>query len=419
MVDGMVAFRIGETVFIDDVVPNVDIPAYKYVVTSKQLNFRIFQLCDRDLIPAPDPLSHRRPPSRTWGFLKRHKVAIPLALAGAGAVIAAAVVLSGLGFKWHEQFRVDHNITKICALDTGEAYVVGSKDMFGTLYARVKGRFAQVGRCPVTFNDVSAVDGAHVWAVGERGVIYFYDGKGFNAQYNTELEPGRIHSLDRLTGIDALDASCVYAVGTYRYYGDYQEGSAFEYDDCGVVYSYDGSSWRLEQVLGPGSNLVDVTCAEGGRAWAVSSQGDIFVRKDSGWYLQHRTVDELTAVCAADEDHVWAVARSGNVYALAGGTWSNVVRLREVTLLDVCALGPDKVWVTGMDDVALDAQLKSRTPAIYDRTHTRAIWTWDGARWRTVPGPPGSDVCTGICVTGPEKLWSVARNAVWWGYYSI
>jgi hypothetical protein len=100
IIDGQVAFEEGEPVFVDSIEPNPGRPEYRYVITSKRLHFRQFQLRDADLAifePEAVPVSKFR---KAWWWVGDHKF---LLIGSAVAIIVIALGISAFAeyhFKW-------------------------------------------------------------------------------------------------------------------------------------------------------------------------------------------------------------------------------------------------------------------------------------------------------------------------------
>ena len=412
-IDGQMAFRLGESVFVDDIVPNESQPEYKYVVMSKELTFRKFQLSDLDLIPAPVPQEYKRKkrPARVWPFIKRHKVLLPSIVVGTAAVIVALILLAGYGFKWKPEYSPGGNAFTRLASARGNTVALLNNGVSRFLYTKTDKGWTIIQRSGSRLTDVATTDGGHTWITSGDGQIYFWDGVTFSQQFDTTGLYGMPRDSDSFSAVAATDGDHAWAVGTFL-------ANSTDYETTqGVVYTFDGESWRLLVALGPETQLGAVAAADPTHVWVASKAGEIFFYNGSAWALQTNTQVPITRLCAVDKDHVWAVSSgtdkvSGRVFSFQNGKWGQSMEANMVSFLDISATDGSHVWAVGSDVAASSAtsQANSQNP-----TQSKAMWRYDGKQWKNVSGPSGSVKVPAVAVVGPEAVWMCTTDSIYYG----
>ena len=186
-----------------------------------------------------------------------------------------------------------------------------------------------------TLSGVSALDADNVWAVGDDGTILHYDGKDWSAQ-----ESGTIVWL---RDVSALDANNVWAVG----YG-------------GTILHYNGTAWSA-QVSGTTDNLYGVSALDANNVWAVGSDDDgtvpVLHYNGTAWSAQESGIlaktNCLYGVSALDANSVWAVGNyydmslQSIIYHFDGADWTEQGTRTANGLWDVSALDANNVWAVG------------------------------------------------------------------------
>jgi photosystem II stability/assembly factor-like uncharacterized protein len=114
---------------------------------------------------------------------------------------------------------------------------------------------------------VSAADTTHVWAVGSNekpgvapesntGLVYSFDGKAWRLQQEV---------AEQLHKVAAVGAAGAWAAGGIG--------------DNGPVYHFDGRKWTRQ--FDARESLFDITACDAHHAWAVGGLGGIFVFEDT------------------------------------------------------------------------------------------------------------------------------------------
>lgn len=172
---------------------------------------------------------------------------------------------------------------------------------------------------------ISGVSNNHVWAVGEKGFITFYNGKKWtDSEKITE---------DNLYGVSALDKNHVWAVG-----------------NDGVILFFNGSKWSIQRPES-GGRLRSVSALDENHVWAVGEFGEIFFFNGNSWSKQNSGVIwNMHGVSAVDTNHVWAVG-SGGILFFNGQNWElqweSGISDVFLSLESVSAVGVNNVWTCG------------------------------------------------------------------------
>jgi photosystem II stability/assembly factor-like uncharacterized protein len=207
--------------------------------------------------------------------------------------------------------------------------------------------------------DVCAVDRNHVWAVGGRGQILFYDGKRWTSQKSGTEKV--------LFGVSATDPEHVWAVG-----------------EKGTVLFFDGSKWSKRSVP-TGATLYDCAALEGGRFWAVGT-GPILSLDGNGWSLSE-TDRILRGVTATDDGQVWAAGDGGVLYY--DGVWKEQFSCKE-KLTGISAVDGTHVWAVGYSEWAAPVQVST-------------VFCYDGL-WRQDRQFPDCQF-RGVFALRPDSVW--------------
>ncbi len=169
---------------------------------------------------------------------------------------------------------------------------------------------------------VWGADPNFIFAVGDNGVIFFYDGNWSQYDSGTHLD---------LFGIWGRSASEIYAVG--------EEGS---------LLRFDGEFWRsVFPRPGARENLGDVWALDD-QAF-VSAQGSTsgLFRFDGQTWISNRRATTTGPLWAADSEHVFSVANSGKAQMFNGQAWLEMNTQTTVNLTDVWGQSETSVFAVG------------------------------------------------------------------------
>ncbi len=250
-------------------------------------------------------------------------------------------------------------------------------------------------------NGVDALDATHVWAVGSPGTVRFFNGSSWTGQSSGTTQP--------LYDVSAADTSHVWAVG-------YQ----------GTIRYYNGSSWS-GQSSGTTNNLNAVYAADPTHAWAVGAGGTIRFYNGSSWSGQSSgTTENLYSVEGLDASHVWAVGANGTVLFYNGGGWSKLTGTPSDSLGDIWVKDANNIWALGVNlyyynGSSWETHVSGWTEGLVsvaglapDRVWTGrwygVIHFWDGSDW-VVQDVAGSDVdIMDIDILDPTHMWAVGSS---------
>jgi hypothetical protein len=244
-----------------------------------------------------------------------------------------------------------NDLTGIAVVSANDVWAVGNSNAgFQTLIEHWNGsRWSIVpspnpGASGNSLNAVVAVSSSDVWAVGNQynssGVQQTLIEQWNGAQWNVVSSPSPGPSINDLTGVTAVSASDVLAVG-------YHDGNSTVQT---LVEQWNGSKWSV--VTSPnavsGSFLFGVAATSASNAWAVGTYGQTF-----GLY---QTLIEHW------NGHKWSIVTSPNP-----GSFSN-------TLNAVAAVSVSDAWAVG---IYSNNQYASQS----------LVEHWDGSTWSVVKSP--------------------------------
>jgi subtilisin family serine protease len=258
-----------------------------------------------------------------------------------------------------------------------------------------------------------------VWAVGDftgelTPFIEHWDGSQWTLASFPAVERGE------LKAVDALSANDVWAVGFYA--------NSANTDRNPLVYHWNGSIWSIVPVpepVGSVAELTGVAAISANDIWAV---GHYYIPNGRRTLTLHWNGSEwsivpspspndhtyLLAVAAAASSDVWAVGYT-NVGADSlnailhwnGSAWSVVPAPNPGSqngLHAVTALSATDAWAVGYSRIGFD------TPVLTMR--------WNGTQWNVIPGPVGDRGSThingtlhGVKALSANNVWAVGINS--------
>jgi len=287
-----------------------------------------------------------------------------------------------------------------------------------------------------------------VFAVGERGAIWHYDGLSWSV-----MGSGTAQAISSIWGTGPNN---IFAVGV-----------------GGIILHYDGSTWsamvspsnlRLCSVWGTGPNdIFAVGDAEtilhyDGSSWSVvrytsslpllgvsgTSPNDVFAVGDYGVILHYDgatwskmtspTTASLRSIWVADPNNIFVVGQSGTILRYNGSSWSMMTSGTTATLEGVWGTAPNNMLAVGdggcvyhYDGTSWSPVSSGTTATLYgvwgsstDNTYAvgygGAIHRFDGSSWRTLntpPAPPATTAALGdVWGSGPNDVFAVGGGAI-------
>mgnify|MGYP003471667891 CR=1 FL=1 len=158
-----------------------------------------------------------------------------------------------------------------------------------------------------TLRGVWATSDKDIWAVGDRGTVIHWDGKGWEG-----LESGTTEDLTAIWGASATRAWAVGALGT--------------------IVSWDGKAWsKLDLPMdaeagadaGVTTNFHDVYGASADDVWVVGDGGAIWHFDGQAWATESNPNPQtLRTVFAATTGKAWAAGDGGVVLEWSGTDWA-------------------------------------------------------------------------------------------------
>src|SRR6266566_2591335 len=248
--------------------------------------------------------------------------------------------------------------------------------------------------------------GSNVFAVGDYGNIWRYDGTSWTAQPS-----GASHALLCVWGSGGTDVFAVGAGGTILHYdgtrwtaqasGTTQDlyhvwGSGgtdvFAVGDYGTVLHYDGTSWTA-QPSGTSQDLYHVWGSGGTDVFAVGAFGTVLHYDGTSWTAQTSgTSQDLWGVWASGGTGVFAVGTVGTIVHYDGTRWTAQPSGTSQHLRGVWGSGAADVFAVGNDYVNLAS----------------GIFHYDGTSWT---GPINtSQYLEGVWGSGGRDVFAVGVN---------
>lgn len=164
------------------------------------------------------------------------------------------VVLFYDGGEWAVSYSVEAWLTHVSAIDDTHVWVAGrdrqEKDVI-YYYDGRRWKMLNDDHGPQGINDLCAVDSRHVWAATATGV-YLYDGQGWVSHLKEKTvdlpAPLEEESYTVFSGIRALDASHVWAIGLYQVPAGSSAGEEEALDTSlrYAVFFFNGKSWTRQ-----------------------------------------------------------------------------------------------------------------------------------------------------------------------------
>src|SRR5437773_667089 len=219
-----------------------------------------------------------------------------------------------------------------------------------------------------TYWAVWGATGNDVFAVGDDGSIWHYDGTSWTAQPSGTTQV--------LYGVWGSGRKDVFAVGT-----------------GGTILHYDGTSWTV-QPSGTPQDLYGVWGSGGTEVFAVGADGTILHYDGTSWTAQASgTTAVLYGVWGSGGTDVFAVGTGGTIVHYNGTGWTAQTSGTSAYLYGVWGSGGTDVFAVGSDFVNGGA----------------AILHYDGASWTAQPTGATLDLY-GVWGSGGTNVFAVGRS---------
>ena len=275
-----------------------------------------------------------------------------------------------------------------------------------------------VGTSTNFLNGVAAISSTDVWAVGEYSsgngsltLVEHWNG----THWKVVASPNVNNSLsDSLSGVAAIAANNVWAVGSYKDASNTQQT---------LIEHWNGAQWSIVQspnVQSLFNDLAAISAVSAKDIWAVgNASGDngfqpLFEHWNGAQWsiVQSQGTGQLSGVAAIASNDVWAIGSiSGNsIQTLTehwnGTTWSVVSSSGPGqavnTLNGIAAISANSVWAVG-DDTDSEGPSAQFNPLIEH---------WNGTSWSVVTSaaPGTSDFINGIAAASASNIWAVGND---------
>ena len=243
-----------------------------------------------------------------------------------------------------------------------------------------------------------------VWAVGDAGTVWLYDG--------TSWQPKSSGLTATFNSVAALDTQNVWAVG----------GGA-------SMLRYNGS-YFVPQSIGATGSLQAVWAASASDVWAVGSGGQAWHYTGTTWIAtDSKTTASLNSVYGLGPNQVWAVGDGGVIRFWDGSSWSIVATGSSASLRHVWAASASEIWAVGDGAIVQRSSGGGFTPLpipggitsnLYDVWGTsgavwmvadNAVYRYASSSYTTLPAPPVSGL-RAVSGSGPGDLWVAGLGGV-------
>lgn len=214
-------------------------------------------------------------------------------------------------------------------------------------------------------NGISFANQTEAMAVGNNGIILYYDGENWAHMAGPVAED--------LQAIHFLNANFACAVG-----------------DNGSILHFNGLEWT--QLPGPGqANLVDVYFVNESNGWAV---GDEIWRYDGTEWVVDAPWQDLNTVHFYDVNEGWAGGLN-KLYKYDGNEWLPYDELTgggaDIIIFSIAITGPSSGWLSGTSVGG-----------------SNKFYEYDGTAW-TMAGS-GSGPCKELSFSGPDHGFGITNT---------
>ncbi len=263
---------------------------------------------------------------------------------------------------------------------------------------------------------VSALSTSDVWAVGyyesasdlqSRTLIEHWNGTSWNVVTSPNLKV----DVNRLTGVVAISANNVWAVG-------YSLNNRSQYSQ-NLIEHWNGTSWSImpsPNVPSSVNQLNAVSAVSASDIWAVGysnnrGAGTGYQTLTEHWNGTSWSIvsspnvgsfsNFLSGVAVVSTGDAWAVGTYSNSYGgptlsltehWNGTSWSAVTSPNVGLLLGVTAISTSDVWAVGND------------------SNGTLIEQWNGTSWSVVTSPTVSGVLVGVTAISTSDIWAVGYS---------
>lgn len=244
-----------------------------------------------------------------------------------------------------------------------------------------------------------------IWAVGDRGVLSHYDGKGWTQQQAPGGFTGTLHVVNGRSGKD------VWAAG-----------------EQGTVLHYDGASWMRVQVPTT-ETLYGMWIDQADQLWVVGDRGaSVQFDRDVIKLVQADVPSRLYGVWGSGRRDVWAVGAFGTILHNTGDRWNVTPSGTAQDLLGVWGVSSSEIWAVGERGTILkyNGAFWRADGAVQSAENLNGVWSsstdttasiavgdrgtifrWTGSDW-VLMSPAGQ-----LTTRNLRAAWGSSRTDIW------
>ncbi len=309
---------------------------------------------------------------------------------------------------WTESRRNTNDNLWGIAVVSGTPYVAGGNPGGTGTVLRFDGaawqRDVTGAGAPNTFFGIAGSAANDVWAVGDAGTIWQYNG--------TNWQPRSSGLTATFNSIVALDTQNVWAVG-----------------NGGSVLRYNGTYFSPQNIGATGS-LQAIWASGPSDVWAVGSGGQAWRYNGTTWTAtDSKTTASLNGVFGLGPNQIWAVGDSGIIRFFDGSSWAIVSSGSGATLRRVWAASASEIWAVGDGGIVQRSSGGGFSPVVLPggvTSNLYDVWGASGAVWvladnavyryaggsfSSLPAPPVAGL-RALSGTGPADLWAAGLGGV-------
>lgn len=255
-------------------------------------------------------------------------------------------------------------VASVALKDINTGWAVGrSTDGRGGIYRLKDGQWNALN--PVTTSPLQAVaiNGSSAWAVGQGGVMAFFDGSEW-------------------LGLASPTTKALYSVALSS------PTTGWAVGDGGTILRLNGS-WAVASSPTTKS-LYALALVSDSEGWAVGAQGALLRLSGGAWsVVQSPNSQTMEGIALADGNNGWAVGSSGTIWRLNAGTWQADVNPRAAanrTLHAVVRVNSGEAWAFGADNAYSRGQMLRLRTGSWEWYNRPYIEPWQIGNIAVVPG---------------------------------
>jgi len=283
--------------------------------------------------------------------------------------------------------------------------------------------------------------GSNIYAAGEQGLLYQYDGENWN---NLQSGP-----LDLLNGVCAGSDNTIIAVGesgvSIKWIPDGWEtidtgvtenlnhicgtaDSAIAVGAGGTILKWDGSVWSSMN-SGTEEELLCIRQEPGGVFYTVGTNDTVLRYKNNEWTSMPTGFDvDLNGVWASSESDLFVVGEridyKGTIFHWDGSSWTLMENGSDKKLYDIYGFSSDNVFAAGefsllmhydgnywslfnttdLPNISFNRLGGHSEDKLYAVGYNGGILKFDGSEWRYIASGTRSNL-NDVCTVGNDQLF--------------